>query len=108
MPQILPIAGKWQLGRLPKSQGNTQGAIAAYTDAVQNLESLRSDLAAFFSDAKFNFRDRVEPVYRQLVDSLLSQENETSQSQIEAARSYIESLQIAESINYFGEDGLIL
>ena len=99
---------QWQLGRLLKSQGDTQGAIAAYTEAVQNLESLRSDLAAISSDVQFNFRERVEPVYRQLVDLLLSGENETSQSQIEAARSYIESLQIAELVNYFREDCLIL
>ena len=99
---------QWQLGRLLKSQGDTPRAIAAYTEAVQNLESLQSDLAAVSSDIKFNFRERVEPIYRQLVDLLLSNENQTSHSQIKSARSAIESLQVAELIDYFHEDCLIL
>ena len=98
---------QWQLGRLLKSQGDTKGAIAAYTEAVQNLKFLRSDLAAVSSDVRFNFRTQVEPVYRQLVDLLLS-ETQTSQAQIEFARSAIESLQIAELVNYFQEDCLIV
>ena len=98
---------QWQLGRLLKSQGNIQEAIAAYTEAVQNLEFLSGDLAAVSSDMRFNFRTEVEPVYRQLVDLLLS-ETKTSQSQIESARSTIESLQIAELVNFFQEDCLIV
>ena len=96
---------QWQLGKLLKSQGDTKGAIAAYTEAVQNLEFLRSDLAAVSSDIRFNFRTEVEPVYRQLVNLLLSQ-TQTSQSRIESARSAIESLQIAELVNFFQEDCL--
>ena len=98
---------QWQLGKLLKNQGDTKGAIAAYTEAVQNLEFLRSDLAAVSSDVQFNFRTEVEPVYRQLVDLLLS-ETKTSQSRIEFARSAIESLQIAELVNFFQEDCLIV
>ena len=99
---------QWQLGRLQKEAGNTTKAIAAYTEAVNNLESLQSDLTAVSSDIQFNFHERVEPVYRQLVDLLLSNENKTSQSQIKSARSAIESLQVAELINYFHENCLIL
>lgn len=99
---------QWQLGRLQKEAGNTTKAIAAYTEAVQNLETLRSNFAAVSSDIQFNFHERVEPVYRQLVDLLLSEDNKTSQSQIKSARSAIESLQAAELVNYFNEDCLIL
>ena len=99
---------QWQLGRLQKEIGNTTEAIAAYSEAVNSLDSLRSDLAAVSSDIQFNFREQVEPVYRQLVDLLLSDENKTSQPDIKSARSTIESLQVAELVNYFQEDCLIL
>lgn len=65
---------QWQLGRLLKTQGNTEGAIAAYQVAVKTLNSLRSDLVAINSDnpdVQFSFRESVEPVYRELVGLLL-------------------------------------
>ena len=37
---------QWQLGRILKARGNQQGAIAAYSKAVDNLKTLRSDLVA--------------------------------------------------------------
>ena len=91
---------QWQLGRLLKSQGNIKGAIAAYSESVNTLKSLRSDLVAINSDIQFSFRDEVEPIYRQLVDILL-QASEPSQNNLQKARNTIESLQLAELDNFF-------
>ncbi len=91
---------QWQLGRLLKAQGDTNGAIAAYTEAVENLKSLRNNLVGVNPDIQFSFRDQVEPVYRQLVDLLL-QGQEPSQENLVQARSVIESLQLAELNNFF-------
>jgi len=91
---------QWQLGRLLKAQGDTTGAIAAYTEAVENLKSLRNNLVGVNPDIQFSFRDQVEPVYRQLVDLLL-QGQEPSQENLVQARSVIESLQLAELNNFF-------
>lgn len=93
---------QWQLGRLIKAQGNPQGAIATYTEAVSTLQSLRSDLVAINPEIQFSFRDEVEPVYRELVDLLL-QPREPSQKNLAQARSVIESLQLAELDNFFRE-----
>lgn len=94
---------QWQLGRLLRNQGNISGAIAAYTEAVNNLRSLRSDLVAINPDVQFDFRDEVEQVYRQLVDLLLqSKGNSAPSSQnLQKARTTIESLQLAELENFF-------
>ncbi|QFS48679.1 CHAT domain-containing protein [Nostoc sphaeroides] len=93
---------QWQLGRLLKTKGDTKGAVAAYTEAVNNLQALRSDLVAVNSAVKFSFREEVEPVYRQLVDLLLqSQGNQVSSENLEKASNTIESLQIAELENFF-------
>ncbi|MEH1944172.1 MAG: CHAT domain-containing protein [Nostoc sp.] len=94
---------QWQLGRLLRAKGDMGGAIAAYNEAVNSLQSLRYDLAAVNPEVKFSFRDEVEPVYRELVDLLL-QPGENSQqnpANIEKASETIELLQVAELDNFF-------
>ena len=98
---------QWQLGRLYQRQDNRKAAIAAYTLAYETLQSLRRDLVATDPDIQFTFRDRVEPVYRELVDLLLQpesiQENASGQEHLKQARDVIESLQLAELNNFFRE-----
>ncbi len=103
-----PIAYRWQwqLGRILKQQGNETGAVAAYTEAVNILQSLRSDLVAINPDVQLSFRESVEPVYRELVGLLLRSPNSgkvPSQENLEKARKVIESLQLAELDNFFRE-----
>ncbi len=94
---------QWQLGRLLKAQGDIKGAIAAYSQAVITLQSLRSDLVAINPEAQFSFREQVEPVYRQLVDLLLQSKGKSypTQENLVQARKVIESLQLAELDNFF-------
>ncbi|MGV2830099.1 CHAT domain-containing protein [Myxosarcina sp. GI1(2024)] len=96
---------QWQLGRLLAIQDRHSGAIAAYSEAVKDLESLRSDLIITNTDARFTFRESVEPVYRQLVSLLLQPQNNqpVSQNNLIQARNTIESLQLAELNNFFRE-----
>ncbi|MBN3905586.1 MAG: CHAT domain-containing protein [Nostoc sp. NMS1] len=94
---------QWQLGRLLKVREDIKGAIEAYTEAVGNLQALRSDLVAVNSAVKFSFREEVEPVYRQLVDLLLQSQGNSQLSfeNLEKASNTIELLQIAELENFF-------
>ena len=73
-PQIA-YQWQWQLGRLWSAQGDRQKAIAIYQEATQTLESVRSDLLTIDSDVQFAFRDFVEPLYRQLIELLLTAED---------------------------------
>jgi CHAT domain-containing protein len=91
---------QWQLGRLQREQGKMTEAIAAYDEAVNNLQSLRNDLVAINPDIGFFFREEVEPVYREYVDLLL-QASQPSQENLVRARLTIESLQLAELENFF-------
>jgi CHAT domain-containing protein len=95
----------WQLGRILKQQGKTQEAIAAYTEAVHSLRSLRSDIATINPDIQFSFRESVEPVYRELVALLLSDRpnDHPNATTLNQARELIESLQLAELDNFFRE-----
>jgi len=98
---------QWQLGRLLKAQGDREGAIAAYTAAVDTLKDLRSDLVSINPDVQFSFRESVEPVYRELVSLLLESDGgEPNQNNLAQARIEIESLQQAELVNFFREDCL--
>jgi len=99
---------QWQLGRLLKDE-DIKEAIAAYTEAVNSLQALRSDLVALNPDIQFNFREEVEPVYRQTVDLLLKSADLSSatgefpenQARLKKAREVLELLQIAELDNFF-------
>ena len=99
---------EWQLGRLLQDQGDTPEAIAAYTEAVNTLQSLRNDLVAINPNVQFSFRESVEPVYRQLVRLLLEpvQTAESSQNNLDKARNVFESLQQAELVNFFRSECL--
>ncbi|MCC5638672.1 CHAT domain-containing protein [Nostoc sp. CHAB 5844] len=94
----------WQLGRLLKQQGDIQGAIAAYDEAVNELQSLRNDLVAVNRDVQFSFKESVEPVYRESVALLLSvPENQLNDKTLDKARQRIEALQLADLDNFFRE-----
>ena len=92
---------QWQLGRLLHAQGDNQSAIAPYTEAVNNLQSVRGSLVAVNPDTQFSFSQSVEPVYRELVGLLL--DIDPNQEQLQQAREVIESLQLAELENFFRE-----
>ena len=90
---------QWQLGRIAKEREEPEEAIAAYTQSVKTLQSLRGDLVAISSEVQFDFRENVEPVYRELVGLLL--QPGASQDNLQQAREVIESLQLAELDNFF-------
>jgi len=90
-----------QMGEILNQRGDVSGAIAAYTEAVNTLKSLRTDLVAINPDLQFSFQESVEPVYRQLVSLLLK--SNPDQKNIKEAREVIEALQIAELDNFFRE-----
>ncbi|MGB3204632.1 MAG: CHAT domain-containing protein [Crinalium sp.] len=97
---------QWQLGRIlcqGKPQCDRQGditeATAAYQQAFNTLQNIRSDLIATNKNVQFSFRETVEPVYRRLVDLLL-QSSAPSQENLIQARNVIEALQVAKLQNY--------
>ncbi|MDJ0904024.1 MAG: CHAT domain-containing protein [Xenococcus sp. MO_188.B8] len=94
---------QWQLGRLLQVQGHYQEATAAYKQAVNTLQSLRSDLVTSNPEIQFTFRESVEPIYREYVGLLLQSQETTQPSEpnLAAAREAIDSLQLAELENFF-------
>lgn len=90
-----------QLGRLQELQGDRQGAIASYTQAVNTLRTLRSDLLGVNADTLIVEPEALEPVHRQLVSLLLPNDgSQPSPEVLQQTREVIESLQIEEINNY--------
>ena len=85
------IAYRWnaQLGKILAAQGNRENALAAYETSFSTIRSLRSDLAT----------TPVEPIFREYISLLLSEEPTTPQ--LVQARDVLESLQIATLDNFF-------
>lgn len=96
---IAPAA--WQLGQILTQQQQLQPALTAYNIAFETLKNLRRDLVAISPDLQFDFKESVEPVYRELVSLLL--QPEATPGEIEQARQVMEALQIAELDNFFRE-----
>jgi tetratricopeptide (TPR) repeat protein len=58
---------QWQVGRTLKATGAREQAIAAYEQAIATLQSIRGDIVAANQELQFDFREQVEPVYRELM-----------------------------------------
>jgi CHAT domain-containing protein len=96
----------WQTGRILQAQGKTVEAISAYENSVKVLKEIRGDLAIASRDFQFDFRDAVEPVYRELTALQLQSTPTriTLDTNPESALETIDSLRLAEIQNYLGED----
>ena len=116
---------EWQAGRILRKQGQNEAAtndkaIAAYQRAIAALEFIRDDILSANRDLQFDFRDTIEPIYRQLVALRLEQEQPSqtkaiptkaeefkSKENSKRILGAIDSLRLAELQNYFGNDCVI-
>ncbi len=90
-----------QLGRLQEAQGDRQGAIASYTQAINTLRNLRGDLLGINSEALAVDQESLEPVHRQLINLLLPKDgSQPPEDVFKRTRDIIESLQLEEINNY--------
>ncbi|MDZ8110633.1 MAG: CHAT domain-containing protein [Nostoc sp. DedQUE12a] len=105
---------EWQAGRILKAENKNIAALPFYQRAYNILEQLRSDILIADRDFQFDFRDIIEPVYRQLAQLQLefASANNTSNKQLSSpglnsALTTINSLRLAEIQNYFGNDCIL-
>jgi len=102
---------QWLIGRLHNQLGNHDRAIDAYKTAVDNLSSIRNDLAIVYGNdnSPTTFRDSVGPVYYELADLLLKKADEVEDDSarialLVEARDTVEALKGAELSDYFQDD----
>ena len=100
---------EWQTGRIFKQQRNIPQAIRVYQRAIATLNSIRNNILTADRDIQFDFRDTVEPIYREAIalqldrvptNTLVAATNDN----LNSALTNFDSLQLAELQNYFGND----
>lgn len=103
----LEVRWHWQEGRVLRGQNRIEDAIESFSRAVSVLEETRQDtLARYGSRARF-FRDRVAPVYLDLVDALLEASTVSAgaaKAKLLQARATAERFKAAELRNYLSDD----
>jgi CHAT domain-containing protein len=100
---------QWQTGRILKTLGRVDDAIAAYRRAVQTLQAIRPELAASAGASHRSFREAAGRVYFELVDLLLQRAARTTDPAfvppiLKEARETVELLKVAELRDYFRDD----
>jgi CHAT domain-containing protein len=100
---------QWQVGRLQAKAGNRTEAIATYREAVVSLGKVQSEL---LKGSYIVFRERVLPVYNELIDLLLIEAAaETSavrrQTLLVSVQQTVEQFNKSEVLDYFDDDCLL-
>ncbi|MGB3137725.1 MAG: CHAT domain-containing protein, partial [Nodosilinea sp.] len=110
---------QWQAGRIYRQQGQPDKALAAYNQAVATLDSIRTEILTADQDVQFDFRDTVDPIYRELIELQLARVPDSQRiaikqlpqsgafSPLEAALVTADALRLAELQNYFGNDCIL-
>lgn len=101
---------EWQTGRIFKEMNRPKEAIDLYERAIASLESVRNNILVASRNLQFDFRDTVEPIYRQLIALKLEQglPNPDQKENLTSVLATTERLQLAELQNYFGDDCTIV
>jgi CHAT domain-containing protein len=86
------ILYRWQaqLAQIRRQQGDRDGALAAYGEAIATLQGIRGDLLALNAEVQTEFASTVEPIYRDYID-LLVPASATSEIDTEQALDAVEN-----------------
>ncbi len=100
---------EWQAGRIFSLLGDEEKATAAYQRAYNILTRVREDILLADRDLQFDFRDIIKSFYTQLAVLNLNKAAEAKSleaqnKQLSQAVTTVNSLQVAELQNYFGND----
>ena len=94
---------EWQEGRILHQLGRDLAAIPVYQRAIATLDSVRDDLITQKRELQLDFRDNIEPLYREFARlNLESISDGKPEQRLDTALEAIDKLRIAELENYFG------
>ena len=96
--QANDISYEWsyKLAKVQEAQGQTGEAKQSYQQAINSLVQVRQDLISVNSELRFNFKEKIEVVYRDYLKFLLSNEPKNLSQVVQTYK----SLQLAELENF--------
>jgi CHAT domain-containing protein len=92
---------QWLSGRLYRQTGQKEKAIVAYRGAIASLQKLRSQIASASPDFQLDTKTEVEPVYRELLQLLLS--DTSSPKILHDSVDIMRQLQFSQLQSFFGD-----
>ena len=100
---------QWQEGRLLRAEGDSDAAIKAYQRAVDDVQTIRPELAAGYMGRHGQFREDAGRLYLDLADLLLQKADATTdprqaEAELREVRTTVEMLKGAELEDYFQDD----
>jgi CHAT domain-containing protein len=97
----------WREARLANAAGDSDGAIAAYQHAVDQIQQIRQDLPIDYEDGRSSFSATLKPIYLGLADLRLKRVQQLPlERQPEELRSVTDTLELlkqAEMQDYLGD-----
>ncbi len=102
----------WQAGRLAIAAQQPTLARQYYAQAIADLDQLRIDLGSLETDWRYDFRDAIAPLYQDYLALLLPKPDDAAHSDraistdhddLTQAITTLQSLQLAELDDFFGE-----
>ncbi|MGK7875711.1 MAG: CHAT domain-containing protein [Xenococcaceae cyanobacterium] len=92
---------QWLIGRIYRQLGQMESAKEAYRTALSTLQLIRRDLIVASKELRFDFRDRVELIYRELLELLLAS---GQPSDVKETLVVFDLLKLAQLENYFKDE----
>ena len=107
-PEVL-YRWEWQKARLLKAEGNSREALKVYRSAIDQLVSVRSELANSLEDTHVSYHRLVGPLFLEYADLLLKEGEAINdpgaiQHTLLEARNTVELLKSVELQDYFQDD----
>ncbi|MCM0593847.1 MAG: CHAT domain-containing protein [Gloeotrichia echinulata DEX184] len=90
---------QWELGRLYRLSRKLEQANQFYAAAINNLDKTDNDVLLINSNIQFAFKEKVEPLYHEYIDLLLTQDN-FNKTYLKKAVEIQEQLNFAEVENF--------
>jgi CHAT domain-containing protein len=87
---------QWELAKLYGKTGKTEKTLELYEASLKSINQIRDGILQLSLEIQYDFRDKVEPLYREYIGLLLN----TPNPNIEKVVRVTEQLQIAELENY--------
>lgn len=94
---------QWLAARAYQKSGNKEAALSNYRNAIASLDVLNQSSRKIDVVRRFNFKEEIEPIYRQTLTLLLEQDDLTD-SDLKEVLFFADKLRLEQLRNYFGDN----
>ena len=94
---------QWLAARIYQRVGNKEAALSNYQSAIASLDVLNQSSRNIDVERRFNFKEEIEPIYRQTLTLLLGK-NDLTNSDLKEVLFFADKLRLEQLRNYFGDN----